>query len=126
MEEKQFACRLLVCGGRNYADREFLFLAMDAVVVRLCIDKPLAICHGGASGADQLAGEWAKSRGVHCSVYRADWKAHGRAAGPIRNAEMLGSFRPDLVVAFPGGGGTLDMIRKAKKAGLMVVEPASE
>ena len=45
-----------------------------------------------------------------------------RGAGPERNARMLAEGRPDLVVAFPGGTGTADMVRRAKAAGVRVVE----
>jgi hypothetical protein len=53
-------------------------------------------------------------------TYEADWESHGRAAGPIRNAKMLIEGKPDYVIAFPGGYGTLDMKKKAIKAGLEV------
>ena len=59
---------------------------------------------------------------VPCRVYPADWKANAKAAGPIRNAEMLADFKPDTVIAFPGGRGTADMVRKAKAAGVRVIE----
>ena len=80
--------------------------------------------HGDASGADRLAGEWAKERCIEVLARPAEWKKHGRAAGPIRNQAMLAE-KPQLVVAFPGGKGTADMVAKAKKAGLevVVIEP---
>ena len=53
----------------------------------------------------------------------ADWKQYGRGAGPIRNREMLQYSEPDIVVAFPGGAGTADMIRAARTAGYPVVQP---
>ncbi len=55
-------------------------------------------------------------------VYEADWHEHGRAAGPIRNARMIAEGRPDLVIAFPGGRGTADMVSRARKAGIEVRE----
>jgi hypothetical protein len=45
--------------------------------------------------------------------FPANWKVYGRAAGPIRNMKMLLEGKPDLVVAFPGGIGTADMVKKA-------------
>jgi hypothetical protein len=57
---------------------------------------------------------------VPIDVYVAQWKKHGRAAGPIRNQRMLDKGKPDLVVAFPGGRGTADMIRRAERAGVPV------
>jgi hypothetical protein len=55
-------------------------------------------------------------------VYPADWAKHGRAASPIRNQQMLDEGRPNLVVAFPGGRGTADMVRRARSAGVEVIE----
>ena len=57
-------------------------------------------------------------------IFPADWIRHGRAAGPIRNEQMLREGCPDLVVAFhddPGlGRGTADMVRRALAAGVPV------
>jgi hypothetical protein len=67
-----------------------------------------------------LAGKWAESQGVTVEAYPADWKKHGRAAGPIRNQRMLDE-NPDILVAFPGGKGTADMVARARKASLTVI-----
>jgi len=45
---------------------------------------------GGAKGTDALAKDWAMTKAdLKCFEYRADWKRHGNAAGPIRNQRML-------------------------------------
>jgi hypothetical protein len=67
-----------------------------------------------------LAGECAKQAGLSIEVYPADWKKHGRSAGPIRNQHMLDVGKPNLVIAFPGGRGTADMMKRAEKAGIEV------
>jgi hypothetical protein len=64
---------------------------------------------GGARGADRLAEEWAKAQAIPCDL-SASWDGLGRKAGPIRNQRMLDEGRLDLVVAFPGGRGTADML----------------
>ena len=111
------AIRVLVCGGRNFNDRALL----DATLNKLNAERPIRVLiHGGAPGADALADEWARSNGVNIMRFPADWYAHGRAAGPIRNREMLTIGRPDVVVAFPGGRGTEDMARQAEAAGVPV------
>ena len=69
-----------------------------------------------------MAAEWANARGVPCDVFMANWSELGRKAGPIRNQQMLDEGRPTLVVAFPGGRGTTDMVRQAKAAGVEVIE----
>lgn len=110
---------ILVCGGRDYSDKESVFAALDHMAKSRVIEL---VIHGGASGADSLAGEWADARGIFSIACMADWKARGKKAGPIRNKMML-TLKPDGVVAFPGGSGTADMIRQAKAAGLNVWEP---
>lgn len=102
--------RVLVCGGRNYADRDFLTRYMDNLHERVCITH---VINGGARGADMLARNWAIIRDVDALTYPADWKEHGRAAGPIRNQKMLEEGKPDLVLAFPGGRGRRDHVRHA-------------
>ncbi len=81
------------------------------------------LIQGGARGADYFAWEWANERGVMCGSYPADWDAHGKRAGPIRNQQMIDEGKPDGVVAFPGGRGTKDMVDRAEKAGLKVWFP---
>lgn len=107
--------RVLVTGGRAFTDRALVFDTLDSLV-------PIAvIIEGGATGADGLARWWAHRRGVPVETYPADWLAHGKAAGPIRNGQMLLHGKPDLVVAFPGGRGTADMVRQAQDAGVAVL-----
>lgn len=79
------------------------------------------LVHGAARGADSLASEWARSRGVLEIPCPAQWDLHGRRAGILRNQQMLNQETIDLVVAFPGGRGTADMTRRAWKAGITVV-----
>ena len=84
------------------------------------------IIEGGAKGADTLAWKWARhflGKGSEYSVqFRARWDMHGKAAGPIRNKQMLDEGKPDLVISFPGGRGTANMIKQAKAAGVEVME----
>lgn len=107
---------VLVCGGRNYLDKATLYRELDA------LDGVKCLVSGGAQGADSLAVGWAKARGVNSVVYHADWEKHGRAAGPIRNQEMLIGMKPDLIMAFAGGRGTADMVRRGLKATVTVIE----
>ena len=79
-----------------------------------------ALIEGGAPGADRAAREWAQEHQVKAVTVPALWDLHGKAAGPIRNQRMVDDFKPDLVVAFPGGTGTADMVQRARKAGLAV------
>ena len=109
--------RVLVCGGRGFTQMRWLTRVLDDLD-----PKPTLIIQGGGFGADACASEWAYKRDVLERQFPADWKKLGRAAGPIRNQQMLDEGRPDLVVAFPGGDGTADMVRRAKAAGVRVIE----
>lgn len=109
---------VLVCGGRDYDNQKTLFRTLDQVHA---INSIALLIHGGANGADALAGAWARERGVPYKVYAAYWKRDGKVAGPIRNQRMLVEGEPDLVVAFPGGRGTADMLRRAKAADVLVL-----
>lgn len=115
--------RVLVCGGRDFINFWLLATTMDILRKERGVAVVIA---GGARGADTMVEEWAKSRGVECIVYNADWKGLGRKAGPIRNQRMLDEGKPDLVIAFPGGRGTADMVRKARAAGVDVIEVGAQ
>lgn len=112
--------KVLVCGGRDYQDSEYLNYMMD-IVLNMCKGN-LCVIHGGAKGADSLAAEWCKTNNVPSIAVCADWETHGKAAGPIRNQLML-EMQPKCVIAFPGGRGTADMIRRAQVAGVSVIKP---
>lgn len=111
--------RVLVCGGRDYADRSYVWGALSAVAA---LHGVACVIHGAQRGADSLGGEWARYRGVEEIAEPADWKGYGKMAGPRRNAKMLRDHAPDLVLAFPGGRGTADMVAKAMGADVRVVE----
>src|SRR5215472_6858890 len=112
--------RVLVCGGRDFDDRAALETALDRLHAQRRFTLLIA---GGARGADTMAEQWARDRGIRTRIYMARWNIYGRAAGPIRNARMLRKGRPDLVVAFPGGKGTAGMVALARDAGVEVVVP---
>lgn len=121
--------RVIVCGGRDYEDREVLFHEMHLLAEQ---HGWLTVIEGGARGADAFAREWAKLCYHGLVTFEADWQAHGTAAGPIRNAQMLVSGKPDLVLAFPSprrglvnpltgrNTGTGDMVQKARAADVEV------
>jgi hypothetical protein len=112
--------RVIVCGGRDYSNSYALYEALDALHGATPFH---AVLHGNAAGADTLAAAWARSRNVRCWPHPAQWSKFGNAAGPIRNKQMLGQG-VDLVVAFPGGKGTRNMIKQANAAGVKVIEAA--
>lgn len=86
---------VLVTGGRDFSNRELLFETLER---HRAARGFTVLIHGDANGADRLAGEWGAARGVTVEAHPADWKKHGRAAGPIRNQKRP-EETPALVVA---------------------------
>ncbi len=110
---------VLVCGGRDYYDRATVRARLDTLHAM----RPIGcVVTEGAAGADHWAENWAIDNGIDRRFFGADWDKHKRAAGPIRNKQMLVEGKPDLVLAFPGGKGTRDMIAQARRAGVQVFE----
>ena len=106
--------RVLVCGGRQFEDRDMLTAALDKLHQERGFTLLIA---GGARGADSLAEAWAKAAGVPRKIHAPRWEYPGR-----RNQRMLDERQPDLVVAFPGGRGTADMVGRARSAGIEVID----
>lgn len=117
--------RVVVCGGRDFDNAAFLFLEMD----KLHRERPIReLMQGGNKGArgkrgaDQLARDWALTKPeIVRWTCRAEWTKYGDAAGPIRNGRMV-LWRPDVVVSFPGGTGTANMVMQARAANIEVIE----
>lgn len=128
--------RIIVCGGRDYADRAFVFQVLDKIHALRGIAE---LIQGDAPGVDTLAKEWAEARGIKHIDCPAPWddldmpgariKTNSRGkkyvanAGPIRNRHML-TLKPDGVVCFPGGKGSADMASAATEAGVPVYYPS--
>lgn len=119
---------MIVCGGRDYDDRDTLFALMDTYRANLGITHVVT----GAQrqwcskrrrfiGADHLAEEWARARALWYSGLPADWNTFGNSAGPRRNRRMNAEAKPRYVIAFAGGRGTADMVSVARSAGIDVI-----
>jgi len=109
--------RILVTGGRDFHYKDVVYGALNKVHRKRGISL---IIQGGASGADHLASDWAKDNAIDTAQYNADWCQYGKAAGPIRNQRMIDEGKPNAAVAFPGGSGTADMVRRLNEAGVPV------
>jgi hypothetical protein len=124
--------KVLVTGGRKYANQTHMWRVLDKLWI---IHPDIFIIHGDATGADRLADSWAVVRLGMDRVkrfpakwavtddtpkWRVRWDKGGNPydmlAGADRNQQMLDEGLPDMVLAFPGGSGTRDMLRRAKYA----------
>lgn len=130
--------RVLVCGGRDFGtdgpkgpQYKFIIKTLEEYVSKWCLGYPsvekqlpegIFVIAGKAKGVDTVAIDWAVVNWLGFQEYPAQWDKYGRSAGPIRNQQMLDEGKPDLVLAFPGGRGTADMVKRAKQAGVEVIE----
>ena len=89
--------KVVVTGSRDWTHRETIERELKDITR---IHGSGVLAHGGAKGADTIAGEIAELLGWEVKVYKADWHEYRNAAGPIRNRQMLADMRPDVVVAF--------------------------
>jgi hypothetical protein len=107
---------VLICGDRNWNN----FKLIEAFIITL--PKSTKIVEGDCRGADKISGYLARKHGLEVIPVPAKWELYGKAAGPIRNQEMIDKYKLDLVVAFhnhiESSKGTKDMIERAKKAGI--------
>lgn len=123
--------RVLVTGSRLWDDKATILMALGA---QLGLTRgTLTVVHGGAAGADTIADRWAvqarrAGKPVIVETHPADWNFYGRAAGLIRNQEMV-DLGADVCLAFPLGAsrGTRHCMKAAADARIPVIkfEPQS-
>ena len=113
----------VVCGGREYTDKKFMFNILDDFLLD-------TIIHGDARGADSLCSEYCKNHNIKEVSVSTKWKEYKsgnhwikqKTAGLEANTKML-DIKPDIVIAFPGGRGTRETLRKAKSRSIRVIQP---
>ena len=119
-----------VCGGRDYGRVGRVGEVLGRLATAYGIER---LWHGACtrrdrepSGADWWCHVVAYYLGVEVKPYPANWDKHGKAAGPMRNGHQLKAEMErgpvHLLVAFPGGDGTADMVARARAAGVPVFE----
>ena len=111
---------VIIAGTRTFADYDLLCRKCDEILHGKALTHSVVIVSGTARGADQLGERYAAERGYQVRRFPADWDRHGKAAGPIRNAEMADNA--NMLIAFWDGvsRGTKNMIDTAKNRGLEV------
>ena len=114
--------KIIICGGRHFDDYEALEKVVDKVISELKLtSQEIEIVSGHCQGTDLLGELYAEKHGLKCTVFPANWKKFGKAAGPIRNSEMIkyisDSENPAVIALVgPNAKGTMDTVNKAIKA----------
>lgn len=106
--------KLIIAGGRDFKPNEYDYQKLDR------IRGITEIVSGGCSGADKFGEHWAEVNKIPVKRFPADWNKFGKAAGPIRNAQM--AEYANACVLFPGGKGTDSMFKEAQKQGLGIFD----
>lgn len=106
--------KLAVVGSRGYPLPGLVRHFIQEIAHR---SPDTVIISGGARGVDTWAADAARLCGLTVVVFPADWDQHGKAAGFVRNTQEC-----DVLLAFwdSTSRGTLDPVRKARKAGKKV------
>lgn len=118
---------VIVTGGRDYRDEYMVGEVLDFL-------RPDLLVEGGCpDGADALVREWLKEAheaGATILHDRIDapWRSFpagkGNPAGPVRNQAMIDKYASKanvVVVAFKGGRGTADCVKKAIGKNMIVL-----
>jgi hypothetical protein len=109
--------RFIIAGGRDYEFTEKDVSRLNQIFRKIEITEVVCGC---ARGVDSYGEAWAELRGIPVKRFPADWNAYGRSAGHLRNEQM--AKYADCVILFPGGRGTDNMYKNAKKYGLKIID----
>lgn len=118
MKRAREAYKLAIVGSRTFTDKNLFNSTLEKYIIDHGL--PTTIVSGGAAGADTLAERWAVAHGIATEIYKPDWKKHGKAAGVLRNTDIVANCTH--MIAFPSkrGKGTQDSIKKAIARGIDV------
>lgn len=115
--------RILITGSRRWTDRYRIETALRSATAGRNSHE-VTVVHGECpyGGADIIAAAIADRIGYVVEPHPASWKVHGKAAGPIRNQEMV-DLGADVCLAFPHADsrGTWDCVKRADAAGIPVI-----
>lgn len=104
--------KTIIAGGRNVIEAGILASALDELPWKIS-----EVVSGGAKGIDALGEQWAGINSIPVKLFKADWKAYGRAAGPKRNRQMA-EYADALLAIWDGQSkGTANMIKNVQKRG---------
>lgn len=110
--------RVAVVGSRFFTDYNYVKSALDVISE---LNEITVIISGGAKGADSLGERYARENSIEFVLFAADWNKHGKAAGPIRNKQLIEEGKPQLVVAFDPGKGTMNTVGHAERNNIEVI-----
>ena len=109
--------KVIIAGGRNITDYELVWHAIDAAGFEIT-----EVVSGAARGVDELGEQYALEYDLPVRRFPADWNAHGKMAGPLRNGAMA-QYADALILIWDGASrGSASMLRCAQREKLKVYE----
>lgn len=111
--------KLAIVGSRTMKDEDLFQVAVDKWIGIYGV--PIAIVTGDAKGADRLARQYAKANLIELIVKEADWSQFGKAAGPMRNQQIVDECTHMLAFPASKSAGTRDSMRKAQASGKKII-----
>lgn len=107
--------KVIIAGSRTITDP----IEVETAIKNSGFEITEVIC-GGAQGVDSLGAAWANIHAIPCTFFMAEWDAHGKAAGPIRNSEMAANADALILIYDGKSRGSADMLMKASTKGLKI------
>jgi len=102
--------KAIIAGGRDYNNYAYLKQQLDYFREHQFDAKITEIVSGGARGVDSMGEQYAAENDIALKIFPADWKTHGKSAGPIRNRQMA-DYADILIAVWDGESkGTKNMI----------------
>ncbi len=105
--------RVAVCGGKDFLAMHLISAVLFKVHRANHITELLI---GNSRGVDEIVNDWAARTGIPVRHINSDWLSYGEDADDVRN-QLIIDERPDIIVLFPGGKRTNDLLNKAITAG---------
>lgn len=118
---------ILVCGGRHFEYYNILSMVLNQIIGEYVpAEDEVEVVSGGCAGTDKLAEKYAQENNYILKVFPAEWSKYGKAAGPIRNQQMVDYIKDknSIVVAFTSVNtkGTRHTMQQAQKYNIPVFE----
>jgi hypothetical protein len=110
--------KLLVSGSRTITDKHKVFQALDEMMSVMLKGEDVTIIEGGAKGVDTLARLYAIEHKIPYEEHPADWDKNGRAAGYVRNVEMVKEADVALIIWDGKSKGTAHAMKICEKKGV--------